>query len=1074
MPTRQVDLETNIDGDPRGFNTASKSAAEHAKKLEREVAKLEARNKKLSASMAASSKSASLMRGELATLIGAGAAVSPAFITAGAGVAAFGALAVPAILGVVKAQTEMAETWDSLSKGQKISAGQARILVDRYKALAKAVEPEVLDAFNGALDLTAQLMPRLEPLTKATSQALVDFESKLSTALDSDEAEEFFDFLERQAGPGIDALGDVMMSGVHAASSLTQAWAPLATSGLGLVSMLADLVAGLAEVSPELAQLGILTVALRGPVGAVGDWFGKTSARAKALGSATKGASTATKLLNVVTSAGPNLYMAAGVALAFLGAKALSASSSTDKLVHSLTVANRATGNNLDGYRNLAAALQGQVNKALASQSGHYREVTKAVQENHGQVNASAIGQARAAYQAEQSAKKLTEAQKEVNTQYKNVISGADALARKYDLTREQAIRLADAVGVDLSKGILESGQITATVAEKFDRYRMAVELANNPTAVISQAWEDAANQALRMEQRVTALTAAVDAYFNPSLAVYTATTQMKQAFQAAEEAIKKSKTGLDGSKAAALAAQSAFAAAAQSVSQTAQATYTFTSRTKGAEAATIAAKDAVLAQLPELARLAGRNKDAQAQVAALAASYGISGREASAAGVKVQSLIKKINSIPRSASTTITANTGPAQGALNSLLSRINSSTASVRVGVMGGYSIPGMKRADGGPVRGPGGPRDDRVLIAASNGEYVVNARSTAKHRGLLEAINADRFADGGLVRGRGAVIRGYADGGEVTVAPLGEFLSEFMGRTVSKSTYTKAVNSRRDAVDQLRKAERKLADDRRRNKSARTIADDEARVAKERRDLAAATDRLKEVEAGYKKTKMSPVQQLSAALAFGIKNVEGFIRNITKLADMGFYDLAQSLLNMGGPDAEKIAAGAVKLSRSKLKTLNTQAQRAAKAQATLEDLPNILTVRKAQKSVGSSIPAIAKATGLSDDEVASAMGLERGGIVRYASGGMRVPGIATKPIVMFGEGRDKEAFIPYDRAYRRQAVGLVNQVASDLGMGGGGIARVVLDTRGGQTAFLRFMREVVRVEGRGDVQAAFGSRN
>src|SRR5690606_15031439 len=144
----------------------------------------------------------------------------------------------------------------------------------------------------------------------------------------------------------------------------------------------------------------------------------------------------------------------------------------------------------------------------------------------------------------------------------------------------------------------------------------------------------------------------------------------------------------------------------------------------------------------------------------------------------------------------------------------------------------------------------------------------------------------------------------------------------------------------------------------------------------------------------------------------------------------------------------------------------------QATLENLPNILTVRKAQKSVGSSIPAIAKATGLSDDEVAAALGLEGGGIVRYASGGMRVPGIATKPIVMFGEGRDKEAFIPYDRAYRRQAVGLVNQVASDLGMGGGVIGRIVLDTRGGHSSFLRFMREVVRVEGRGNVQAAFGS--
>jgi hypothetical protein len=40
-------------------------------------------------------------------------------------------------------------------------------------------------------------------------------------------------------------------------------------------------------------------------------------------------------------------------------------------------------------------------------------------------------------------------------------------------------------------------------------------------------------------------------------------------------------------------------------------------------------------------------------------------------------------------------------------------------------------------------------------SNGEFVVRASATAKHRAFLEAINADRiprFADGGLVGGAG----------------------------------------------------------------------------------------------------------------------------------------------------------------------------------------------------------------------------------------------------------------------------------------------------------------------------------
>jgi tape measure domain-containing protein len=56
-------------------------------------------------------------------------------------------------------------------------------------------------------------------------------------------------------------------------------------------------------------------------------------------------------------------------------------------------------------------------------------------------------------------------------------------------------------------------------------------------------------------------------------------------------------------------------------------------------------------------------------------------------------------------------------------------------------------MKR--GGRVRGPGGPRDDKVLTLLSNGEHVTRAAMARKHGALLDAINGDtvgRMADGG----------------------------------------------------------------------------------------------------------------------------------------------------------------------------------------------------------------------------------------------------------------------------------------------------------------------------------------
>ena len=58
----------------------------------------------------------------------------------------------------------------------------------------------------------------------------------------------------------------------------------------------------------------------------------------------------------------------------------------------------------------------------------------------------------------------------------------------------------------------------------------------------------------------------------------------------------------------------------------------------------------------------------------------------------------------------------------------------------------------ASGGMVVGPGGPKDDMVPTLLSNGESVINARSTELFRPLLSTINeiggGRRFANGGVV--------------------------------------------------------------------------------------------------------------------------------------------------------------------------------------------------------------------------------------------------------------------------------------------------------------------------------------
>ncbi len=76
--------------------------------------------------------------------------------------------------------------------------------------------------------------------------------------------------------------------------------------------------------------------------------------------------------------------------------------------------------------------------------------------------------------------------------------------------------------------------------------------------------------------------------------------------------------------------------------------------------------------------------------------------------------------------------------------------------LGIIGGALFPGAEvpgNADGGMQYGPGGPRDDRMHVRVSPGEFIVNAQSTAQNRALLEYINGgglvsrEGFANGGM---------------------------------------------------------------------------------------------------------------------------------------------------------------------------------------------------------------------------------------------------------------------------------------------------------------------------------------
>lgn len=100
---------------------------------------------------------------------------------------------------------------------------------------------------------------------------------------------------------------------------------------------------------------------------------------------------------------------------------------------------------------------------------------------------------------------------------------------------------------------------------------------------------------------------------------------------------------------------------------------------------------------------------------------------------------------------------------ALNKVLDKVIDIGLNSIFGLSGGgglFSLFGFKKggkipafAGGGKLSGPGTGTSDSMLVRASTGEYIVNAKATKEHLALLEAINGGKlpaFATGGLLGG------------------------------------------------------------------------------------------------------------------------------------------------------------------------------------------------------------------------------------------------------------------------------------------------------------------------------------
>ncbi|MFB7592307.1 hypothetical protein [Streptomyces sp. NPDC056169] len=181
--------------------------------------------------------------------------------------------------------------------------------------------------------------------------------------------------------------------------------------------------------------------------------------------------------------------------------------------------------------------------------------------------------------------------------------------------------------------------------------------------------------------------------------------------------------------------------------------------------------------------------------------------------------------------------------------------------------------------------------------------------------------------------------------------------------------------------------------------------------------------------------------------------FQKNLTKLASMGYADLAGMLAAQGDDAAVKLAADAVK-DKKKADTAN-KAARTNGAQLSQDELGTLLRVIAAVKTSKTGIHAVAEATGLGEDEIITLANKANAQLktslgtratrflsdlarankgLAYANGGIREGIYSTRGgAVTFAEASTGgEAYIPLGAHKRARAMPVLAEAARRMGVG------------------------------------------
>ncbi len=460
------------------------------------------------------------------------------------GIVAFGVGAVAAFSPVVEAVGNLGATYGSLNPLQRVATVQITNFMDQFR---NASQTGVFSVFTQLLNIAGSSIGKTGGITDQATHAFENFAAMLRQTFSSAPWQAMFSRSTGVIQKDLTALFGLINSLLNVIPALARDFNGLGLFAINGAAGILHLIAVIGNANPALARLAALSFLAYRALRAIGLFNAQSGLRGFISGMTTAGQSTsflANTLKSVRTyGLGTTAFLLTGLTPAVLGAGAAligagvaaaallvyygNGTTKAQQFVASLAAQDHAVGNNIAGYERLSSQ--------LGYYQNHLTQVTGKIYGTYGAINTVTNAQ-----------HTLTQAQQQAIQTANTLRANIGYLENTYHLTQGQAIELAQATGVNLAQAFNKGGGAAQQTRMKIAAYEQTIRAAQNPTSTLGYDLGLAANQALALTDRVTALTNAFNALLTPFANVIQDTANWKTGNLQLEQAVDKAKGKVD------------------------------------------------------------------------------------------------------------------------------------------------------------------------------------------------------------------------------------------------------------------------------------------------------------------------------------------------------------------------------------------------------------------------------------------------------------------------------------------------------------------------------------------------